>query len=97
MVGAALASSRLAIATPSAWLLDLARESGIIGERKDEVLAALAQAGFLVERVLESDDWIAILGKGHETGQQLAQRTIPFDDVVVVRREWLALAGERDA
>lgn len=32
---AALASSRLAVATPSAWLLDLARESGIIGERSE--------------------------------------------------------------
>jgi UDP-N-acetylmuramoyl-L-alanyl-D-glutamate--2,6-diaminopimelate ligase len=33
-------------------------------------------------------DWIAILGKGHETGQELAGRTIPFDDAQVARAVW---------
>jgi len=37
--------------------------SGIIGERRDEVLAALKGAGFTVECVLESDDWIAVLSR----------------------------------
>lgn len=76
-----------------AGAVEAARRSGaeVIdgGGRAQAIRTALELAG--------PDDWIAILGKGHETGQQLAHRTIPFDDVVVVRREWLALAGERDA
>ena len=31
---------------------------------------------------------MAILGKGHERTQQLADRTIDFDDVGVVREKW---------
>jgi UDP-N-acetylmuramoyl-L-alanyl-D-glutamate--2,6-diaminopimelate ligase len=32
-------------------------------------------------------DVIVIAGKGHETGQQFADRTLPFDDRVVAREE----------
>ena len=32
-------------------------------------------------------DVIAILGKGHETGQEVAGEVFPFDDRVVVRQE----------
>ena len=34
-----------------------------------------------------SGDVIAILGKGHETGQEVAGQVFPFDDRVVVRQE----------
>lgn len=34
--------------------------SGIIAERKDDVVAALEKAGFTVERTLRMDDWVAI-------------------------------------
>ena len=59
------------------------------GDRAQAIRTALTMAG--------PQDWIAILGKGHERGQQLAHETIPFDDVAVVAREWQAIAGEEDA
>lgn len=58
------------------------------GDRADAIRLALSTAG--------SGDWVAILGKGHETGQQLRDRTIVFDDVDQVRRQWAELGGERD-
>lgn len=59
------------------------------GDRAAAIRTALNLAG--------PQDWIAILGKGHERGQQLANETIPFDDVAVVAREWRAVAGEEHA
>ena len=47
------------------------------GERRSAIEAALAAAG--------PGDWVAVLGKGHETGQTIGTRVIPFDDVEVVR------------
>jgi UDP-N-acetylmuramoyl-L-alanyl-D-glutamate--2,6-diaminopimelate ligase len=38
-------------------------------------------------------DVVVIAGKGHETGQQFADRTIPFDDRVVAREELERLRG----
>jgi UDP-N-acetylmuramoyl-L-alanyl-D-glutamate--2,6-diaminopimelate ligase len=37
---------------------------------------------------------IVIAGKGHETGQQFRDRTIPFDDRVVAAEELAAMQGE---
>lgn len=39
-------------------------------------------------------DVVVIAGKGHETGQEFATRTVPFDDRVVAREELDALGEE---
>jgi len=40
-------------------------------------------------------DVVLIAGKGHETGQEFRDRTLPFDDRVVAREELVALLGDR--
>ena len=49
----------------------------ITPDRTEAIHAALRQA--------MEGDVVVIAGKGHETGQQFADRTIPFDDRVVAR------------
>jgi UDP-N-acetylmuramoyl-L-alanyl-D-glutamate--2,6-diaminopimelate ligase len=46
-----------------------------IADRHDAIAAALSAAG--------GGDTVLIAGKGHETGQQVADRTLPFDDRAV--------------
>jgi UDP-N-acetylmuramoyl-L-alanyl-D-glutamate--2,6-diaminopimelate ligase len=48
-----------------------------IGGRRDAIAAAIAEAG--------PDDIVLIAGKGHEQGQIIGDRTLPFDDVSVAR------------
>jgi UDP-N-acetylmuramoyl-L-alanyl-D-glutamate--2,6-diaminopimelate ligase len=59
------------------------------GERGDAIRLALSLAG--------PEDWVAVLGKGHESGQQVGGRTIPFDDVAVVAEAWAELRGRANA
>lgn len=73
---AILAGARQAAADSGAEVLDG-------GERADAIQLALGLAA--------PGDWVAVLGKGHETGQQLADRTVPFDDVVELTRAWARL------
>lgn len=58
-----------------------AREAGgsfeSIPDRREAIAAALGGA--------RAGDVVVIAGKGHETGQRFADRTIPFDDRVVAR------------
>ena len=62
-----------------------------IGDRREAIAAALAEAG--------EDDIVLIAGKGHETGQIIgagdAMRVLPFDDVQVARECAAALAGSQ--
>ena len=48
-----------------------------IGGRREAIAAAIAEA--------RAGDVVLLAGKGHEQGQILADRTIPFDDVAVAR------------
>lgn len=58
----------------------------VIEDRAAAIDAAVAAAG--------ADDVVVVAGKGHEAGQVLADRTLPFDDRVAARA---ALAARRDA
>ncbi len=53
------------------------------GDRRSAIAAAL--------RLSRSGDVIAILGKGHEQGQQIGTDLLPFDDASVAIEEWLRL------
>ncbi len=56
-------------------------------DRRAAIRLALGEA--------RGDDVVVIAGKGHETGQEFADRTIPFDDRVVASEEIRSLSGER--
>lgn len=57
------------------------------GERAAAIRQALQLAA--------AGDVVAILGKGHENGQQLADRVVPFSDAEVASSEWQALTRVR--
>lgn len=50
-----------------------------IGDRRDAIRAALAKASHA--------DIVAVLGKGHEQGQEISGQILPFDDVQVIQAE----------
>lgn len=77
-----LAGARAAASRSGAQVLDG-------GDREHAIRLALQLA--------EPGDWVAVLGKGHESGQQLAERSIPFDDVTMVTRLWELRNGGSDA
>jgi UDP-N-acetylmuramoyl-L-alanyl-D-glutamate--2,6-diaminopimelate ligase len=45
--------------------------------------------------VARPGDVVAILGKGHETGQEVAGKVLPFGDPEVVREQWAERGGAR--
>jgi UDP-N-acetylmuramoyl-L-alanyl-D-glutamate--2,6-diaminopimelate ligase len=69
-----------AAAVPSAERAEVVE----VADRRAAIAAALARAG--------RGDVLAVLGKGHEQGQEIGDRTLPFDDATVVRE---LLAGVR--
>lgn len=50
------------------------------GDRRSAIATAL--------RLARPGDWVAVLGKGHERGQEIKGEISPFDDVAVVRDVW---------
>ncbi len=57
------------------------------GDRASALTTALSMAG--------PGDTVAVLGKGHEQGQIVGDRVIPFDDVEAVRTAWRTLEENR--
>jgi len=57
------------------------------GDRRSAIALALSQA--------RPEDAVAILGKGHELGQEIGGQILPFDDATVVREQWAALHPRR--
>ena len=64
-------------ATIRAAVLKGAPDAREIGDRREAIAAAIAMAG--------ADDIVLIAGKGHEQGQIVGDRVLPFDDVQVAR------------
>lgn len=60
-----------------------------IGDRAEAIVAGVAE--------LQPGDVLVVAGKGHETGQIIGDRTLPFSDHAVVREAIAALAGGRRA
>ncbi len=55
------------------------------GKRREAIAAALAASG--------PDDIVAVLGKGHERGQEVAGQVLPFADEDAIRDIWAELHG----
>jgi UDP-N-acetylmuramyl tripeptide synthase len=55
-------------------------------DRRKAIAEALAEA--------RTGDLVLILGKGHETGQEFATQTLPFDDRLAAREALLSLSGD---
>jgi UDP-N-acetylmuramoyl-L-alanyl-D-glutamate--2,6-diaminopimelate ligase len=56
------------------------------GDRRSAIGTALRHAG--------PEDVVVILGKGHESGQEVHGQVLPFSDPTVVAEEWAALRAQ---
>ena len=56
-----------------------------IGDRREAIRAAIAS--------LEAGDVLLVAGKGHESGQIVSERVLPFDDAAEVRAALAVLGG----
>ena len=101
-MGAAAATADIAIITsdnprsedPAALVDEVVAGAGGIGpsvqaevDRRSAIRVAVAMA--------QPGDMVLILGKGHETYQEFADRTIDFDDRKVAAEEMAELGGAR--
>jgi UDP-N-acetylmuramoyl-L-alanyl-D-glutamate--2,6-diaminopimelate ligase len=57
-----------------------------VGDREEAIASALTG--------LAAGDLLLVAGKGHESGQTVGDRVLPFDDAEVLRRHALGLGGE---
>jgi UDP-N-acetylmuramoyl-L-alanyl-D-glutamate--2,6-diaminopimelate ligase len=65
--------------------LESPRAARVEPDRRKAIALAVSEAC--------TGDVVVILGKGHESGQEFASKTIPFDDRQVAREELVALLG----
>ena len=66
-----------------------------IGESRARVIEAGGR-GSAIELALATagrDSVVAILGKGHEQGQQIGDRIVAFDDALVALEAWRRMEG----
>jgi UDP-N-acetylmuramoyl-L-alanyl-D-glutamate--2,6-diaminopimelate ligase len=56
-----------------------------IGDRREAIRAAIAS--------LEGGDVLLVAGKGHESGQIVGARVLPFDDAAEIRAALASLGG----
>ena len=67
---------------------------GVMAKRADGPDAVLVDRREAIAKVLalaRDKDVVVIAGKGHETGQEFADKTLPFDDRIVAREALAAL------
>jgi UDP-N-acetylmuramoyl-L-alanyl-D-glutamate--2,6-diaminopimelate ligase len=76
---------------PDAIIADILK--GFRG-RRHEIVADRQEAIFRAVSLARPRDIILIAGKGHETYQEYADRTVPFDDVQVAKRAMEAHTSE---
>ncbi len=69
--------------------LETPQRAQVEPDRRRAIALAMAEA--------REGDVVMILGKGHESGQEFATQTFPFDDCQVAREELLSLRGGREA
>jgi len=78
--------------SPSAIIKEIERGLGnarnycVIEDREEAIHAALMRA--------DDGDIVLVAGKGHESYQEFAHKTVPFDDRVVIRRALNDMAGK---
>ncbi len=71
---------------------------GVIAERPDGPDVVEPDRRVAIREALERarpGDVVVIAGKGHETGQEFADKTIPFDDRIVARAELATLGWDK--
>ena len=70
-------------------------EIGSANVQYSQTIAARSRVGIRdhSSRSAGRGDVVLVLGKGHEQGQEFADRTEPFDDKTVVAEQWQELQG----
>jgi UDP-N-acetylmuramoyl-L-alanyl-D-glutamate--2,6-diaminopimelate ligase len=69
---------------------------GAVGPGAVEQIPDRAEAIGTALSVARPGDVVVVAGKGHETGQEVNGRVLPFDDEAEVRRQMARILGSRD-
>ena len=87
----------IALAEPAKSVVDGFRLGRRCSVRHQAVLDGDARSAAIAEavRLAEPGDVVAVLGKGHERGQEVAGQVHPFDDRVELAEALRARCGDR--